>query len=791
MRMRTAARRVALLLVLFSFALLIGAAQAQAVLFTVNSTDANADASIDGVCDADPTADTDCTLVAAIQEANATPAPDGIGFSKSNSGADPDDTAFVHGQNSAVVAVAGNLPTITQPAGISGGNCALNTGDPSLPCAVVGPITFDVPTGETSVSGLVVNAAAGTGIHVIEAGNTSPSIADFSLTNTWFGVDLEGDKLTPPQTDVLLEDVDGAQIGGNEFERNIFARHSVVALDILGADHTTVTSNWFGVLTDGTTFARQGDGASSNGKNIEITGNAATNPDDPATATVIGGSSQSAAATTACDTPCNQINFAGKVTTGVNQSKQAIDLNGEANQDEIPADGVEITGNQFVDNLAGVRVGTASNVEIGGPAAGNADRNVFALTPISSNFAPDVLVQNNLIGMDPTGTTSLAPAAPSVDLVGSGQILDNFITGGNVRPAIRLQSTSTGFTIQGNTIGEGPAGNALASNGQSAAILVGNGADDNTIGGIAPGDGNRIAGSTANGSGILVNSNGNDIFGNTIGVGTGGAARPGVVGIELGSDADDNTIGGDSAAAANLISNMTQDAIRVTDAASTGNRILQNLGSANGDLFIDLGNDGPGNLLAGPNAGVQAPVLGAVTQTSLAGTAAPNSQIRIFTKAGGTAGEVEGFLAEASADGSGAWQIPFPSQVPGTLLAATATDGTNTSELSAVATVPDPPDPPDTDPPETTITKSPRNKIKVKGKKRAKATWTFTADEPGSTFTCQLDGKPAAPCTSPKTFKRIKKGKHTFTVFATDAAANADPTAATDTFKVVKKKKRK
>ena len=791
MRMRTAPRRVALLLVLFSFALLIGAAQAQAAVFTVNSTAGDADAGINGDCDTDPTADDDCTLVAAIQEANATAAADAIVFSKSNSPSDPDDVAFTTNQDSGSVTVNGTLPTVTQPLTINAGNCVVSVGDPSLPCAVIGPLTFNVPSGEVGVGGVVVNASAGTGIRVIEAGDTSPSIPDFLLTNTWFGIDKEGDKLTPPQTDVLLEDVDGAQIGGNEVERNIFARHSVVALDIFGADNTIVASNWFGVLKDGVTFARAGEGASSNGKNIEITGNSLPNPDDQSTGTVIGGSSQSSAATPECETPCNQINFAGRVAAGVNQSKQAIDLNGEPGDNEIPAAGAKITGNQFVDNLGGIRVGAASGVQVGGPAALNADRNVLGTTPISSNGAAGLLIQNNLLGMDPTGTTAAAPAAPTLDLVGSGQVLDNFIVGANVKPAIRLQGTSTGFAIQSNTIGEGPTGAAFASNSQQPAILVGNGADDNTIGGVFAGGGNRIAGTSANASGILVNSNGNTIAGNTIGVGSGGQARPMQVGIELNADADDNTIGGDAASAENVISNVTQDAIRITDSASADNQILRNRGEANADLFIDLGDDGPGNLLAGPNAGVQAPAIGSITSETLTGTAAPGAAIRVFTKATNAPGEVQASLGQASADVSGNWSLDVSGQAAGTLIAATATETLNTSELSAVATVPDPPDPPDTTPPDTTITKQPKNKIKVKGRKKAKAAYKFTATEDGSTFTCRVDAKPAAPCTSPLKLKKLKKGKHTFTVFATDAAANADPTAATDTFKVVKKRKRK
>ena len=97
---------------------------------------------------------------------------------------------------------------------------------------------------------------------------------------------------------------------------------------------------------------------------------------------------------------------------------------------------------------------------------------------------------------------------------------------------------------------------------------------------------------------------------------------------------------------------------------------------------------------------------------------------------------------------------------------------------------PPPPAIPDTAPPETTIVQRPRKN----GKKR-KVTFAFTSYEVGSTFTCKLDDKPSAPCTSPFSAK-VKRAEHTFSVTATDTAGNADPSPATVEFKV-KKRKRK
>lgn len=87
--------------------------------------------------------------------------------------------------------------------------------------------------------------------------------------------------------------------------------------------------------------------------------------------------------------------------------------------------------------------------------------------------------------------------------------------------------------------------------------------------------------------------------------------------------------------------------------------------------------------------------------------------------------------------------------------------------------------------PNTTITA-----VHVKSKKR-RATFAFrgTTGEAGPHFQCSLDRKPFAVCTSPKTYKKLKPGQHTFAVRALDPALRVDPTPATRSFKIKKPKK--
>src|SRR5262249_13168411 len=63
------------------------------------------------------------------------------------------------------------------------------------------------------------------------------------------------------------------------------------------------------------------------------------------------------------------------------------------------------------------------------------------------------------------------------------------------------------------------------------------------------------------------------------------------------------------------------------------------------------------------------------------------------------------------------------------------------------------------------------------------AKFLFGADVPGATFTCKLDGKAKAACRSPKTYKRLKPGEHTFKVWAA-AGGLGDPTPAKFSWKI-------
>jgi hypothetical protein len=105
----------------------------------------------------------------------------------------------------------------------------------------------------------------------------------------------------------------------------------------------------------------------------------------------------------------------------------------------------------------------------------------------------------------------------------------------------------------------------------------------------------------------------------------------------------------------------------------------------------------------------------------------------------------------------------------------------------------------DTDPPQTTLTKKPKRRVKV-AKRRKKVKLRFESDEPGSSFECLLEqvrgtGKAGAagaefePCTSPIK-RRLRAGrKYEFRVRATDPAGNTDASPASHAWKLARKRR--
>lgn len=117
---------------------------------------------------------------------------------------------------------------------------------------------------------------------------------------------------------------------------------------------------------------------------------------------------------------------------------------------------------------------------------------------------------------------------------------------------------------------------------------------------------------------------------------------------------------------------------------------------------------------------------------------------------------------------------------------AITVDPSNPNYTASYTTPADPPPPPPDPPaaaPATVLGKHP-----PKATRATTAKFSFGASVSGATFRCKLDAKPAAPCRSPKTYKRLKPGRHTFKVWATSGVLT-DPTPAKFSWKVLPRKR--
>jgi parallel beta-helix repeat protein len=370
----------------------------------------------------------------------------------------------------------------------------------------------------------------------------------------------------------------------------------------------------------------------------------------------------------------------------------------EGNRIGVDVTGTAMLGNAgdgiFLERLSGVNAGN----RIGGVSV--EQRNVIAGnggSGIATFQGEGVVVLNNFIGVDVTGTAPLGNAGAGIALTRGDDWQIGAAGAGNVISANGVHGIVTSaFTdrvlILANFIGTDLSASLDLGNGQSGIEFAGT---DSEIGGTAEGEANEIRFNSAAGL-VLIGFDtlvlGNRILDN----GTHGILVDGVT---------DNRIGGSDLGAGNTIARNGAAGVALRIAGGffpLRNVISVNSTFANTGLGIDLGDDGgtpndPGDADNGPNNLQNFPVLATADSATGRITGALNSEanrtyrIELFSNVTADEsghGEGETFLGsvEAITDDSGNAAFVFDSPaglIAGHFMTATATDPDgNTSEFS-------------------------------------------------------------------------------------------------------------
>ena len=268
-------------------------------------------------------------------------------------------------------------------------------------------------------------------------------------------------------------------------------------------------------------------------------------------------------------------------------------------------------------------------------------------------------LEANFIGTNTSGTAALGNleqgvfiSSPNNVIGGATAAARNVISGNTAQGVIILGAAATGNVVSGNVIGSNVSGTARIPNG-GAGVAVINGASDNTIGGTTAGAGNLISGNT--GPGVTINTAGttrNTVAGNLIGTNAAGSAAlfNGNSGVVLNAGTTNNTVGGTTAAARNVISGNNQSGVSVSGAGTSGNTVVGNF----------IGTNAAGTAAVANGHGIS--VSGAATNNTIGGAVASarnviagNTQMGVrLVDAGTTGNRVLGNFIGTNATGTAA-----------------------------------------------------------------------------------------------------------------------------------------
>ncbi|GAB4580552.1 MAG: hypothetical protein Fur0022_32940 [Anaerolineales bacterium] len=488
------------------YALTLWARPASAASFTVNSTADGGDANPgNGVCETATAGE--CTLRAAIEEANALSGTDTIHFSIPGVGVQTISPASAYPWISSPVIIDGS----TQP----GASCA--AWPPTLLIELDGSngasgsgLLLGFGSNGSTIRGLVVHSFSGGGI---EIANNSYN----SIECNFLGTDVTGTAVLPNSYGVFIQqDSHYNTIGGpSDSQRNLISGNTFdqVTLGNFGSapNNNTIQNNYIGTDVNGTVALGGGTFAA---------------------VSIFGGNTNS---------------ILDNLISG--NSQEGILVSGDASR---PANGNLIQGNWIgsdatgtvaLANSSGIVLGTFGNTNVHNTVIGtNGDgaNDASEGNLISGNYnnaiviesATDNVIAGNLIGTDATGTAPLGNSGEAIVLYagatnnrigtngdGISDALERNVISNSGAEAVWIISGSTNNVVAGNYIGTDATG--TVNFGASDEISI-DGSDNNLIGTDGSNDPynanerNVIAG---NSTGVqITNSNNTIVAGNYIGV---------------------------------------------------------------------------------------------------------------------------------------------------------------------------------------------------------------------------------------------------------------------------------
>ena len=179
--------------------------------------------------------------------------------------------------------------------------------------------------------------------------------------------------------------------------------------------------------------------------------------------------------------------------------------------------------------------------------------------------------------------------AHGLEIQGSNSVVRGLVINSFDSDGVHIEGP--GNTVEGNFIGTDSSGTQDLGNGDSGVETYRVGANDNSVGGSSPGARNLISGNDDDGV-VIDDGQGNRVLGNLVGTTKDGAAPLGNFDAGVRTSAvSNNTVGGGTPEGANTIASNGGNGVEIVSTGS-GNRILSNSIFSNGGLGIDLGDDG-------------------------------------------------------------------------------------------------------------------------------------------------------------------------------------------------------